>query len=106
MKVSGELQAEIFKAAMVMTVAGLVIYFGKKFVDGLSEKVGNIPDTLGKAASALGGAVGSAGSAAVSGIEKAVANTAQNQKDFAATQLAKITAQIIPPFDPGTGTGW
>jgi hypothetical protein len=99
MKVSGELQAEIFKAAMVMTVAGVVIYFGKKFVDGLSAKVGNIPNALGEAAVAVGGAVGSASTAALSGIEKAVKNTSETQKNFNTQQIDKFLGVI--PFDPG-----
>lgn len=106
MKISGELQAEIFKSALVLAGAGVIIFFGKKFVDGLSQKLGSIPDTLGKAATAVGGAIGATGAAALSGIEQAVQNTAENQKAFNAAQLNKITDSIIPPFDPGTGTGW
>jgi len=104
MKVSGELQAEIFKAAMVMTVAGVILYYGKKFVDSASAKLGSIPDTIGEAVTSVGSAVGATGSAALSGIEQAMKNTSQTQADKNAANLAKVYPW--PSFDPGTGQGW
>lgn len=52
MKISGPLQAELFKAVAVTLVAGGVIWFGKKMFDKLAENVAgvaNIPERITKA---------------------------------------------------------
>jgi hypothetical protein len=81
MKLSGQSQAEIIKAALIIAAAGVIVYYGKKFVDGFSSKLGELADAPAKAFVALGDAVGSAGAAVVetakSGIEKANENISQ-----------------------------
>lgn len=79
MTLSGQSQAELIKAALVIAMAGVVVYYGKKFIDGASEKLGSIADAPAKAFTAVGNAVGSAGAAVInsakSGIEKAASAT-------------------------------
>lgn len=76
MTLSGQSQAELIKAALVLTAAGIIVYYGKKFVDGITSKAGSIVDLPEKVVTAIGEAVGEAGSAVVtaskSGIEKAM----------------------------------
>jgi uncharacterized protein (DUF697 family) len=76
MTLSGQSQAELIKAALVLTAAGIIVYYGKKFVDGVTSKAGSIVDLPEKVVTAIGEAVGEAGSAVVtaskSGIEKAM----------------------------------
>jgi len=42
MKISGPLQAEIFKTTLAVIAAGVVVYYGKKFVDAASAKLGQV----------------------------------------------------------------
>lgn len=76
MTLSGQSQAELIKAALVIAAAGVIVYYGKKFVDGFTSQVGSIADAPSKIVTAIGGAVGSASAAVVeaskSGIEKAM----------------------------------
>ena len=65
MTLSGQSQAELIKAALVVAVAGVIVYYGKKFVDGFTSQVGSIADAPAKAITAIGGAVGAAGAAVV-----------------------------------------
>jgi hypothetical protein len=85
MKLSGQSQAELIKAALVVAAAGVIVYYGKKFVDGFTSKVGSLADAPAKAVTALGAAIGSAGSAVVesakAGIEKANENIKQTAKE-------------------------
>jgi hypothetical protein len=122
MTLSGQSQAELIKAALVVAVAGVIVYYGKKFVDGFTSQVGSIADAPAKAITALGGALGSASAAVVdaskSGIEKAMSTntaTAGNvplntfkiigaySKNLADTLTGKSYNQ---PFDSGSGSGW
>jgi uncharacterized protein (DUF697 family) len=122
MTLSGQSQAELVKATLVLVAAGVIVYYGKKFIDGFTSKVGSIADAPSKIATAIGGAVGSAGAAVVeaskSGIEKAMDSqktTAGNvplntfkilgmySKNFADNLTGK-TYNV--PFDAGTGEGW
>lgn len=97
MKLSGQSQAEIIKAALIVAAAGVIVYYGKKFVDGFTSKVGQIADAPAKAITAIGGAVGAAGAAAVdaakSGIEKASENIVQVAPK-ADTSIAKNAVTI------------
>lgn len=122
MRLSGQSQAELIKAALVVAVAGVIVYYGKKFVDGFTSQVGSIADAPAKAITAIGGAVGAASAAVVeaskSGIEKAMdatKTTAGNvplntfkivgaySKNLADTLTGKAYNQ---PFDSGSGSGW
>lgn len=127
MRLSGESQAELIKAAFVVAAAGVIVYYGKKFVDAASSKLGSIANAPAEAVTALGDAVGSIGAAAVdsakSGIEKAASAT-QTQGGTPVLTTAKLfgaTAQnlvnslmgnsttAVPnfgKFDTGTGEGW
>lgn len=81
MRISGPLQAEIFKTTLGVIAAGIVLYYGKKFVDAAGKKLGSIADAPAAAVTALGDAVGATGAAIVdtakSGIEAAAANVKQ-----------------------------
>ena len=122
MTLSGQSQAELIKAALVVAVAGVIVYYGKKFVDGFTSQVGSIADAPAKAITAIGGAVGAAGAAVVeaskSGIERAMdatKTTAGNvplntfkivgaySKNLADTIAGRTYNQ---PFDSGSGSGW
>lgn len=48
MKISGQLQAELFKAVVVTIIAGGIVYMGKRFFDKVSEKVTTITDIPSK----------------------------------------------------------
>ena len=115
MRLSGQSQAELIKAALVVATAGVIVYYGKKFIDGFSAKAGSIVDAPAKAFTALGDAVGAASAAVVdaskSGIEKAAAS--MTNRDSALTGVRKTTlgALIYPSsynesFDAGTGAGY
>lgn len=95
MKISGPLQAEIFKTTLGLMVAGVVLYYGKKFVDAASSKLGSIADAPSAAVTAIGDAVGATGAAVVeatkSGIEKANANI----KQTAPTSGQSVAANVI-----------
>jgi uncharacterized protein (DUF697 family) len=122
MTLSGQSQAELIKAALVVAVAGVIVYYGKKFVDGFTSQVGSIADAPAKAITALGGAIGSASASVVnaskSGIEKAMSatqTTAGNvplntfkivgaySKNLADTLAGKTYNES---FDSGSGSGW
>lgn len=122
MKLSGQSQAELIKAALVVAAAGVIVYYGKKFVDGFTSQLPSLADAPSKAITAVGAAIGSASAAVVeaskSGIEKAMdatkttaGNVPMNTfKIFGA--YTKNLADTITgktynvPFDAGTGTGW
>lgn len=112
MRLSGQSQAELIKAALVLVTAGVIVYYGKKFVDGLSEKAGAIIDAPAKVFTALGGAVGAAGAAAVdatkSGIEKAVAASQNRDAALSGVRKSTLGAMVYPQtynesFDAGQG---
>lgn len=122
MTLSGQSQAELIKAALVVAVAGVIVYYGKKFVDGFTSQVGSIADAPAKIATALGGAVGSASAAVVeaskSGIEKAMSatqttagNVPLNTFKIVGAYSKNLTDTLTGksynvPFDSGSGTGW
>lgn len=123
MQLSGQSQAELIKAALVIAMAGVIVYYGKKFVDGASAKLGSIADAPAKAFTAVGNAVGAASAAVIdsakSGIEKAASAT-QTQGGtpiLTTTKLLSLNAQNLvdnllgnkpklPAFDAGAGEGW
>ena len=75
MKLSGQSQAELIKATLVLVAAGVIVYYGKKFVDSVTSKIPDIATIPEKIVVAAGDALGTAGAAVVetakSGIEKA-----------------------------------
>jgi len=122
MRLSGQSQAELIKAALVVATAGVIVYYGKKFIDGFSAKAGSIVDAPAKIATAIGDAVGSASSAVVesakSGIEKAMDATKTTAGNVPLNSIKLISsysqnlANTITgktynvPFDSGSGQGW
>lgn len=54
MKISGPLQAELFKAVLVTVVAGGIVWFGKKMFDRLAANVTSVADIPGKISQAVG----------------------------------------------------
>lgn len=122
MTLSGQSQAELIKAALVVAMAGVIVYYGKKFVDGASAKLGSLANAPAEAVTAIGNAVGSAGAAVIdsakSGIEKAASAT-QTQGGtpiLTTTKILSLNAQNLvdnllgkpklPAFDAGAGEGW
>lgn len=123
MTLSGQSQAELIKAALVVAMAGVIVYYGKKFVDGASAKLGSIANAPAEAITALGDAVGTASAAVInsakSGIEKAASAT-QTQGGtpiLTTTKILSVGAQNLvdnllgnkpklPAFDAGSGEGW
>lgn len=115
MTLSGQSQAELIKAAMVVALAGVIVYYGKKFVDAASSKLGSVADAPSKIVTAIGDAVGSAGAAVVegtkSGIEKAAAASANRDAALSGVRKTTLGALVYPdtynvPFDSGSGQGW
>jgi len=122
MRLSGQSQAELIKAALVVATAGVIVYYGKKFIDGFSAKAGSIIDAPAKAITAIGDAVGSVSAAAVesakSGIEKAMDATKTTAGAAPLTTLKLMSAYgknltdtltgntYNVPFDSGSGQGW
>ena len=115
MTLSGQSQAELIKAALVLTAAGIIVYYGKKFVDGFTSQVGSIADAPAKIITAIGGAVGSAGAAVIdaskSGIEKAAAASANRDSVLTGVRQTTLGKMVYPnsynvPFDAGSGEGW
>jgi chromosome segregation ATPase len=122
MTLSGQSQAELIKAALVIAAAGVIVYYGKKFVDGFTSQVGSLADAPAKAFTAVGAAVGSAGAAVVeaskSGIEKAMDSqktTAGNVPLNTMKILGAYTKQAVDsmtgktynmPFDTVQGQGY
>lgn len=115
MTLSGQSQAELIKAALVVATAGVIVYYGKKFVDGFTSKVGSIADAPAKAFTAIGGALGSAGAAVIeasqSGIEKASASMADRNAALTGVRKTTLGALVYPTsynetFDAGTGNGY
>jgi hypothetical protein len=94
MKISGPLQAEIFKTTLGVIAAGVVIYYGKKFVDAASQKLGSIADAPAAAVTALGDAIGSAGAAAVEAAKTGIEKAAENVQQIAPTQGATIAENV------------
>ena len=123
MTLSGQSQAELIKAALVVAMAGVIVYYGKKFVDSASAKLGSIANAPAEAVTAIGNAVGAAGAAVIdsakSGIEKAASAT-QTQGGtpiLTTTKILGVGAQNLvdnllgnkpklPAFDAGSGEGW
>lgn len=115
MTLSGQGQAELIKAALVVATAGVIVYYGKKFVDGFTSKVGSIADAPAKAITAIGGAIGSASASVIdaskSGIEKAAAASANRDNVLSGVRKTTLGALVYPdtynvPFDSGSGQGW
>ena len=122
MTLSGQSQAELIKAALIVAMAGVVVYYGKKFIDGASEKLGSIADAPAKAFTAVGNAVGSAGAAVInsakSGIEKAASATATQGGTpiLTTTKILNLNAQNLVdnllgnkyniPFDTNNQTSY
>jgi hypothetical protein len=96
MRLSGQSQAELIKAALVVATAGVIVYYGKKFVDSFTAKIPDIASIPEKIVTAAGDALGSASAAVVdtakSGIEKASesANVKVTQAGNPVTTSAKI----------------
>lgn len=97
MRLSGQSQAELIKAALVIATAGVIVYYGKKFVDSVTAKIPDVASIPEKIVTAVGDAVGSAGAAALeatkSGIEKASENIAQSAPS-ANTPIAVNVAKV------------
>jgi uncharacterized protein (UPF0333 family) len=95
MRLSGQSQAELIKAALVLAAAGVIVYYGKKFVDSFTSKIPDIATIPEKVITAAGDALGSASAAVVevakSGIEKANDNIAQ----VAPKQNTSIAANAV-----------
>lgn len=122
MTLSGQSQAELIKAALVIAAAGVIVYYGKKFVDGFTSQVGSLADAPAKAFTAVGAAVGSAGAAVVeaskSGIEKAMdsqkttaGNVPLNTMKIFGAYTKNLTDTITGktynlPFDTVQGQGY
>lgn len=122
MTLSGQSQAELIKAALVVAVAGVIVYYGKKFVDGFSQSASSIVDAPAKAIAALGNAAGAASAATVeaakSGIEKAMdvqkttaGNVPLNTFKIVGAYTKNLADQITgktynQTFDSGSGSGW
>ena len=122
MTLSGQSQAELIKAALIVAMAGVIVYYGKKFVDGASAKLGSIANAPAEAVTAIGNAVGAAGAAVIdsakSGIEKAASAT-QTQGGtpiLTTTKILSISAQNLVdnllgkkyniPFDTNNQTSY
>jgi len=115
MTLSGQSQAELIKATLVLVAAGVIVYYGKKAVDGFTQKVGAVADAPSKIATAIGGALGSAGAAVIdaskSGIEKASAAATNRDSALSGVRKTTLGALVYPdtyavPFDAGSGSGW
>lgn len=122
MTLSGQSQAELIKATLVLVAAGVVVYYGKKFVDSVTAKIPDIATIPEKVITAAGDAIGTAGAAVVSasksGIEKAMdaqkttaGNVPLNSMKIAGAYsqafVNKITGKTYTEkFDAGTGEGW
>jgi len=122
MRLSGQSQAELIKAALVVATAGVIVYYGKKFIDGFASKAGSIIDAPAKAITAIGDAVGSVSATVVdsakSGIEKAMDATKTTAGVAPLTTLKLMSAYgknltdtltgntYNVPFDAGSGQGY
>jgi hypothetical protein len=122
MTLSGQSQAELVKAALIVAAAGVIVYYGKKFVESVTSKVPDIATIPEKIVVAVGDAVGSAGAAVVeaskSGIEKAMdaqkttgGNVPLNSLKLFGTYSKMATDSLMGksynvPFDSGSGQGW
>jgi hypothetical protein len=122
MKLSGQSQAELIKAALVIATAGVIVYYGKKFVDSFTAKIPDIATIPEKIVSAAGDALGSASAAVVnaskSGIEKAMdvrqttaGNVPLNTLKIISTYSKNLGDTLLGktynvPFDSGKGEGW
>ena len=122
MTLSGQSQAELIKAALIVAMAGVVVYYGKKFIDGASAKLGSIANAPAEAVTAIGNAVGSAGAAVIesakSGIEKAASSMATQGGTpiLTTTKILSVSAQNLVdnllgnkytiPFDTNNQTSY
>jgi hypothetical protein len=122
MRLSGQSQAELIKAALVVATAGVIVYYGKKFIDGFAAKAGSIVDAPAKIVTAIGDAVGTASAAAVegakSGIEKAMDSSKTTAGVAPLTTLKLMSAYgknlsdtlmgktYNVPFDAGSDGNW
>lgn len=116
MKLSGQSQAELIKATLVLVTAGVIVYYGKKFVDSVTSKIPDIATLPEKIVVAAGDALGSAGAAVVetakSGIEKAndnISQVAPKSNESIAVNAAKVSRAsgfTIPlPFAAAASAG-
>lgn len=122
MTLSGQSQAELVKATLVLIAAGVIVYYGKKFVDSVTSKIPDIATIPEKIVVAAGDALGSAGAAVVtaskSGIEKAMDNQKTTGGNVPLNSLklfgaySKMATDSLMgksynvPFDSGSGQGW
>jgi hypothetical protein len=95
MKISGPLQAEIFKTTLGLMVAGVVLYYGKKFVDAASSRLGSIADAPAQAVAAIGDAVGATGAAVVEAATSGIEKANDNIKQTVPTSGQSVAANVI-----------
>lgn len=95
MKISGPLQAEIFKTTLAVIAAGVVVYYGKKFVDAASAKLGSVADAPAAAVTAIGDAIGSAGAAVVEATKSGIEKANENVKQVAPTSGNTFAGNVI-----------